>query len=168
MIKIWSWMSATLNIPFEISEVMYLCWLKIEPQIYKKKVMIFSTILKAVLKFPHQNGTQDCIFFNIDSTEFSHCIKMHTLMRHNSSQHCTVSSLCYGFCPDGVNCTSSCICSWAINAQPELGWIALLGRSELPPMTWGRGWMQAGLHQATWGLQAVSWTHPYKSLTVIH
>jgi len=55
---------ATLYIPFENSQVMYLCQHKMESWIYPK-MMIFSEILKPILKLLYQNGKQGCIFFTV-------------------------------------------------------------------------------------------------------
>ena len=52
------------------------------------KLMIFSAILKPILKFLHQNRKQGCIFFVVQSPVASQCIKMHAIICHHLSQHC--------------------------------------------------------------------------------
>jgi len=60
--------------------------------------MIFLTILKPILKFLYQTGKDK--FFTIQSPVFSQCIKMHTIICHLWSKHCTALP----WFPHSVNC----------------------------------------------------------------
>jgi len=71
----------------------------------KKKRLFFSAILKPFLKFFHQNRKHSCIFFTVPKTVFSQSIRMHTIICHNLSWHCTVPSLCPDFSSDSVDST---------------------------------------------------------------
>lgn len=54
------------------------------------KKIIFSTILKPIIKFLHQNRKHSYIFFAVRRTVFSQCFKIHKLICHHLSWHHTV------------------------------------------------------------------------------
>ena len=84
----------------------------------------FGAILKPVLKFLYQNGKHGCIFFAVHRTVFSQCIKMHTIICHHLSQHCTaLPSLCPGFHRHHINST---LMVWLLLTDAPWG--------ELPPL----------------------------------
>lgn len=85
------------------SVLMYVCWLKREPQIYQKKWM-FSSVLKLILKFLYQNRKHSWVFlFAVHRTMFSQCIRMHPIICHHLSKHCTAPSPCPGFSSDSAD-----------------------------------------------------------------
>ena len=51
--------------------------------------MIFLSILKPILKFLYHNGKHGCVFFAVHRTVFSQYIKVHKLICHHLSWHCT-------------------------------------------------------------------------------
>lgn len=84
-----SWMSdcKSIYIQLENMQVLHFCWLKIESK-YTEKMMIFSAILKFILKFLYQNGKHGCIFLIVHSTVFNQCIKMHIFFAITWACHC--------------------------------------------------------------------------------
>lgn len=55
--------------------------------------MNFFAILKHILKFLYQNGKHSCLFFTIQSTVFSQCIKINAIICYYLSQHCPLCAL---------------------------------------------------------------------------
>lgn len=94
--------------------------------ILKKKLIIFSAILKPVLKFLSHNRMPSCIFSTVHRTVFSQCIIMHTIICLYLSQQCIAPSLCSGFILNDVN-------------SMLMAWLLLSDGAELPP--W---WCRAG------------------------
>lgn len=77
---------ATQHTTFENSQVIHLCQLKTESQIYiKKNIDFFSEILKHTLKLLYQNRRYGCLFFAVHRTVFSQCIKMYVSICDNLS-----------------------------------------------------------------------------------
>lgn len=89
-------------------------------------MIIFSAILKPVLKFLSHNRMPSCIFSTVHWTVFSQCIIMHTIICLYLSQQCIAPSLCSGFILNDVN-------------SMLMAWLLLSDGAELPP--W---WCRAG------------------------
>ena len=70
----------------------------------------FLALLKHILKFLYQNRKHGCMFFTVQRTVFSLYIKMHNIIGHKLSWHCTVPFPCSGFSPDRADHTSTCGC----------------------------------------------------------
>lgn len=91
----------------------------------KKKLIIFSALLKPILKFLYQNRKHSCIFFFFlavhRTVACSQCIKMHKIISHNLNWHFTVPSLCLDFSSGGVNSTLMAWLLWAMGMHPVLG-----------------------------------------------
>jgi len=80
----------------------------------KHKLMTFFVILKPILKLLYESGRHGCIFFAVHTTVFGQCTKMHKIICHNLSKHCTAPSSYFDFSPDNADCTPlfSCWDRW--------------------------------------------------------
>lgn len=90
-----------------------------------QKAKMFSSILKAILRFPYQNA-QGCIFFFVHWSVFSQRIKMHKVIWHNAaphSPHVLVSA------QGSANLTLMFGCDWVINLHPGPGWSTQWGKA---------------------------------------
>lgn len=102
--------------------------------------MIFSAILKPIIKFPYWDGKCNCVFLAIHKTAFSQRIKIHKLTCCHLSWHCTE--------PRALD--SAQVGCWVMGALTGLGWAGLLGRKSHCCGGVGHGgWLQGDLCRAT-------------------
>ena len=81
---------ATQYIPFENFQVVYLCWLEMESQIYKKVDNFFCNP-ETCSHIPLSQQKARLHIFTVYRTVFSQCIEFHKIICHNLSWHCTVT-----------------------------------------------------------------------------
>ena len=115
---------AILHIPFENSQVMYSCCLKMESEINQKIDKFFWQSWN--FKFFYQNKKYGCLFFAVHRTVFSQYLKMHKLICHNLSWHCTLVSALMGL-----------VAHWCLVGAEGLGWA--IQWEKLLPWWCGRG-----------------------------
>lgn len=98
LIEVWQrgmikFLIPVLYIPFGNLQVVFLRRLKMESQIIQK-VGDFVGDLETGFKFLCQNAQHGCRLFSVHRTMFIWSCKIHKLICHNLSQHCTMPSPC--------------------------------------------------------------------------
>lgn len=127
-------MSVCNSIPFEIFQVMYLYWLKIESQIYQKISWFFHQSWNL---FSNSHiKIEMAMYFSLFTGPR---IKMHKIIHYHLSQRWTLL----------MSCFQSRQCPLHTNVWPGLGCLA--GQT-CNCMAWGWGQPQDELGQATFGL----------------
>lgn len=113
---------AALYIPFEHLQVMYLCWLEMESQKYKKKKKIFFSNLESYSQIPLRKQKSRLHIFHCLQNS-SQYIKMHTIICHNLSWHCSLLPLSpvLLLTEYSADCRLLFGCCWVMAAHPGLG-----------------------------------------------
>lgn len=111
-------MIATLCVPISNSQVLYLCRLKVELQIYQK-IDFFFSILKLVVKVLYQYRKHCCLFLlftGLCVAKVSKCTELFAVIWASSALHPSHA-------PDSVGQTAVFGCRWTI-------WVCIWSQAE--------------------------------------